>query len=66
MSRIEAYKHMLEGKRITHRKVPDDIVWSVDLAREVMTNKANSVWSPLFFTLCLFENGWEIYDSTSG
>lgn len=61
MTRVEAYRLMLEGKQVTHPMLPDSL-WSLDLARKVRVNGSNLDWSMEFFQMDYLENQWKLYD----
>lgn len=63
MTRVEAYRLMLEGKQVTHPMLPDSL-WSLDLARKVRVNGSNLDWSIEFFQMDYLENQWEMYDQS--
>lgn len=63
MTRLDAYKCMLEGKQVTHPMLPDSL-WSLDLARKVRVNGSNLDWSIEFFQMDYLENQWEMYDQS--
>lgn len=61
MTRLEAYRHMLEGKQFTHPLLPDS-VWWLDENRQIRVNGSNLDWSLEFFQMNYLENKWELYD----
>jgi hypothetical protein len=61
MTRIEAYRYMLEGKHVTHPMLSKS-VWSLDPYRNVRVNGSTLDWSIEFFQMDYLENQWEIYD----
>lgn len=63
MTRLEAYKLMLEGKQVTHPMLTKT-VWSIDTERKVRVDGSNLDWSLEFFRMEYLENQWELYDQT--
>lgn len=63
MTRIEAYRHMLEGNTLHHHLLPGGI-WRVDLDRCIRVNNSSSDWSTEFFSVDYLEDGWELYDQS--
>lgn len=63
MTRVEAYKCMLEGKQIEHHMLPGAI-WRLDADRIVRTNTTSSDWGREFFSMVCLADGWKIYDKS--
>lgn len=61
MTRLAAYRLMLEGKQVTHPMLPET-VWSIDTERKVRVNGSNLDWGLEFFRMEYLENQWEMYD----
>lgn len=61
MTRVEAYRYMLEGKQVTHKRLPGS-VWSLGPDRKVRTNNTSSDWSQEFFNMVFLQDGWSLYD----
>lgn len=61
MTRLEAYRHMLEGKQVIHPML-DKSVWSLDPERKVRVNGSTLDWSLEFFQMDYLDSQWEMYD----
>lgn len=63
MTRLEAYRHMLEGGQVIHPMLSDSL-WSLDPNREIRVNGSNLDWSQEFFSMDYLSNQWGVYDKT--
>ena len=61
MTRVEAYRLMLEGKQVIHPKFPDS-VWAMGSDRIVRANDTRLDWSEAFFLIDTLHDGWKLYD----
>lgn len=61
MTRVEAYKLMLEGKQVIHPKFPDS-AWAMGSDRIVRANDTTLDWSEVFFLLDTLHDGWSLHD----
>ena len=61
MTRIEAYKLMLEGKRVEHHRLPG-AVWSLGPDRKVRTNGIISDWNQEFLNMVFLQDGWKLHE----
>ena len=61
MNRVEAYKLMLEGKRVEHHGLPG-VTWSLGPDRKVITNNTSSDWSQEFFNVMFLQDGWKLHE----
>ena len=61
MTRVEAYKLMLEGKQVIHPKFPYS-VWAIGSDRIVRANDTGLDWSEVFFLLDALHDGWSLYE----
>lgn len=65
MSRIEAYAHMLQGGMVVHSSIPTDY-WHMISNRRIVIAAGVLEFTDEFLHFSQYEEGWEIYDSTSG
>lgn len=63
MTRLEAYKLMLEGEQVTHPML-SEFTWNLDSDRQVRVSGSNLDWSMEFFQMDYLENQWELYDQS--
>lgn len=63
MTRLEAYRLMLEGKQVTHPMLTKS-VWSLDLERRVRVNGSTLDWSLEFFQMDYLDDQWSMYDQS--
>lgn len=63
MTRVEAYRLMLESKQVIHKGLPGSI-WSLGPDREIRTNSTSSDWSQEFFNVPFLCDGWELHDES--
>lgn len=64
MTRIEAYKHMLEGKHVTHPIMPN-YLWGLTHERKIVVDGSVSGWNGLFFIMSSLSDGWSLHEGTS-
>ena len=62
MTRLEAYRYMLEGKKVTHPLLSDS-KWSVDSERVVRVDGSlDNDWNCIFFSVQYLSTGWSLYE----
>ena len=64
MNRIEAYAHMLQGGKVVHSSVPG-VYLQMTGNRRIMVGDDVLEFTGMFLIFSQYEEGWEIYDSTS-
>lgn len=64
MNRTEAYAHMLQGGKVMHSSVPS-VYLQMTSNRRIMVGDDVLEFTDMFLIFSQYEEGWEIYDSTS-